>query len=81
MLREKHRSHCRFHGREVLQRVRFPAIGTFDSSRAPTRGKRIATPRTLAQCRVGLPNRAGKSSAMSVSWNYCGDVQAHDFTL
>jgi uncharacterized protein len=36
-------------GREVLQRVRFPAIHTFDSSRAPARGERIATPRTLAQ--------------------------------
>ena len=36
-------------GREVLQRVRFPAIRTFDSSRAPARGERIATPRTLAQ--------------------------------
>jgi len=36
-------------GREVLQRVRFPAIRTFDSSRAPARGERIATPRALAQ--------------------------------
>ena len=36
-------------GREVLQRVRFPAIRTFDSSRAPARGERVATPRTLAQ--------------------------------
>jgi hypothetical protein len=36
-------------GREVLQRVRFPAIHAFDSSRAPARGERIAMPRTLAQ--------------------------------
>lgn len=35
------------HGR--LDRVRFPAIRTFDSSRTPRRGERPATPRTLAE--------------------------------
>ena len=33
----------------VLSRVAFPAIGTFDSSRTPRRGERLATPRTLAE--------------------------------
>jgi len=32
----------------ILQRVRFPAIRTFDSSRTPKRGVRLAVPRTLA---------------------------------
>jgi uncharacterized protein len=32
----------------VLTRVAFPKIRTFDSSRTPRRGERIATPRTLA---------------------------------
>lgn len=35
-------------GHDVLARVAFPAIGTFDSSRSPKRGERVATPRTLA---------------------------------
>jgi uncharacterized protein len=34
---------------EQLERVRFPAIRTFDSSRTPRRGERPATPRTLAE--------------------------------
>jgi uncharacterized protein len=33
----------------LLDRVRFPAIRTFDSSRTPRRGERPATPRTLAE--------------------------------
>src|SRR6202011_4567057 len=33
---------------QLLERVRFPAIRTFDSSRTPRRGERLATPRTLA---------------------------------
>jgi hypothetical protein len=33
----------------ILQRVRFPAIRTFDSSRTPRRGERLALPRTLAE--------------------------------
>jgi hypothetical protein len=32
----------------ILNRVEFPAIRTFDSSRTPKRGERLATPRTLA---------------------------------
>ena len=32
----------------VLERVLFPAIRTFDSSRTPQRNERVATPRTLA---------------------------------
>ena len=35
-------------GHDVLARVAFPAITTFDSSRSPKRGERLATPRTLA---------------------------------
>lgn len=35
-------------GHDVLARVAFPAITTFDSSRSPKRGERVATPRTLA---------------------------------
>lgn len=34
---------------EVLERVTFPRIRTFDSSRAPRRGERVLTPRTLAE--------------------------------
>ncbi|HTV87775.1 MAG TPA: hypothetical protein VME41_02055 [Stellaceae bacterium] len=33
----------------LLERVRFPAIRTFDSSRTPRRGERLAAPRTLAE--------------------------------
>jgi hypothetical protein len=33
---------------DVLARVAFPRIRTYDSSRTPKRGERIATPRTLA---------------------------------
>lgn len=33
----------------LLDRVSFPAIRTFDSSRTPKRGERIAIPRTLAE--------------------------------
>jgi hypothetical protein len=33
----------------LLERVQFPAIRTFDSSRTPKRGERLATPRTLAE--------------------------------
>lgn len=33
----------------VLARVAFPAIRTYDSSRTPRRGERVATPRTLAE--------------------------------
>ena len=33
----------------ILQQVRFPAIRTFDSSRTPRRGERLAVPRTLAE--------------------------------
>ena len=35
--------------RGLLNRVKFPAIRTFDSSRTPKRGERLATPRTLAE--------------------------------
>jgi DNA helicase HerA-like ATPase len=35
-------------GHGILDRVSFPAISTFDSSRTPKRGERLATPRTLA---------------------------------
>ena len=35
-------------GHGILHRVRFPAIRTFDSSRTPKRGERLAVPRTLA---------------------------------
>src|SRR3954464_1995879 len=36
-------------GHELLERVQFPAIRTFDSSRTPRRGERPAAPRTLAE--------------------------------
>jgi hypothetical protein len=36
-------------GHGILERVAFPAITTFDSSRTPKRGERLATPRTLAE--------------------------------
>ena len=35
-------------GRGILERAAFPAIRTFDSSRTPKRGERLAVPRTLA---------------------------------
>ena len=50
-------------GREVLRRVRFPTIRTFDSSRAPARGERIATPRTLAQVDLTAITAALESAA------------------
>ena len=61
-------------GHGVLERVGFPSIRTFDSSRAPRRGERIATPRTLAEVdltaitaalavvEVETPKRPDKSS-------------------
>jgi uncharacterized protein len=36
-------------GHGLLNRVEFPAIRTFDSSRTPKRGERLATPRTVAE--------------------------------
>src|ERR1051325_352035 len=36
-------------GHGLLERVRFPAIQTFDSSRTPRRGAQLAMPRTLAE--------------------------------
>jgi uncharacterized protein len=36
-------------GHGILDRVAFPPLRTFDSSRTPKRGERIATPRTLAE--------------------------------
>jgi hypothetical protein len=36
-------------GHGILDRVGFPPIRTFDSSRTPRRGERLATPRTLAE--------------------------------
>jgi hypothetical protein len=36
-------------GYGILDRVEFPPIRTFDSSRTPKRGERLATPRTLAE--------------------------------
>ena len=36
-------------GHGLLDRVSFPPIRTFDSSRTPKRGERLATPRTLAE--------------------------------
>jgi len=36
-------------GHEVLDRVTFPRIRTFDSSRTPRRGECVLTPRTLAE--------------------------------
>ena len=36
-------------GHGTLERVTFPLIRTFDSSRAPRRGERVATPHTLAK--------------------------------
>jgi uncharacterized protein len=35
-------------GRGILERAAFPTIRTFDSSRTPKRGERLAVPRTLA---------------------------------
>ena len=42
-------------GHGILDRVACPAIRTFDSSRTPKRGERLATRRTLAEslCRTG----------------------------
>ena len=42
----------------VLARVAFPAIRTFDSSRTPHRGERVATPRTLAEVDLSAINAA-----------------------
>jgi hypothetical protein len=36
-------------GHGLLDRIRFPPIRTFDSSRTPKRGERLAAPRTLAE--------------------------------
>src|ERR1700720_181460 len=36
-------------GHSILDRVEFPAIRTFDSSRTPKRGESLGTPRTLAE--------------------------------
>ena len=36
-------------GYGILERVAFPVIRTFDSSRTPQRGEQIVTPRTLAE--------------------------------
>ena len=36
-------------GHGILDRAAFPLIRTFDSSRTPKRGERLATPRTLAE--------------------------------
>ncbi len=36
-------------GRGILERAAFPTIRTFDSSRTPKRGERLAIPRTLAE--------------------------------
>jgi hypothetical protein len=36
-------------GHGILDRVAFPAIRTFDSSRTPKRGEHLATPHTLAE--------------------------------
>jgi hypothetical protein len=36
-------------GHSILERVSFPPIRTFDSSRTPKRGERLVTPRTLAE--------------------------------
>jgi hypothetical protein len=36
-------------GHGILDRVQFPAIRTFDSSRTPKRGERLMMPRTLAE--------------------------------
>jgi hypothetical protein len=36
-------------GHGLLERVAFPPIRTFESSRTPKRGERLATPRTLAE--------------------------------
>jgi hypothetical protein len=36
-------------GHSVFDRVSFPAIRTFDSSRTPKRGERLVTPRTIAE--------------------------------
>src|SRR5262249_21371956 len=36
-------------GHGILERVGFPRIQTFDSSRTPRRGEKVATPRTLAE--------------------------------
>jgi hypothetical protein len=36
-------------GDSLLERVAFPPIRTFDRSRTPKRGERLATPRTRAE--------------------------------
>ena len=43
---------------DVLARVKFPLIRTFDSSRTPQRDERIAVPRTLAAVDVSAVVRA-----------------------
>jgi DNA helicase HerA-like ATPase len=50
-------------GYALFERVSFPAIRTFDSSRTPKRGERLVTPRTLAEVDltaiVAAPTAAG----------------------
>jgi hypothetical protein len=44
-------------GHGILNRVEFPPIRTFDSSRTPKRGERLAIPRTLC-CKSGWDKTA-----------------------
>jgi len=70
-------------GRGILERASFPAICTFDSSRTPKRGERLATPRTLARVDLtaivaalaavetdqpGKPKQSGGMRSSSTSW-------------
>jgi uncharacterized protein len=49
----------------VLARVAFPLIRTYDSSRTPKRGERVATPRTLAEVDLSAITAALGTAAAS----------------
>ena len=52
-------------GHALLERVQFPAIRTFDSSRTPRRGERPVVPRTLAEVDLTAITAALAAASMS----------------
>ena len=52
-------------GHDVLSRMSFPAISTFDSSRTPRRGEQVGTPRTLAEVDLSAITAALAASEVS----------------
>jgi hypothetical protein len=51
---------------DVLARVAFPSIRTYDSSRTPKRGERVATPRTLAEVDLSAITAALATAAAGI---------------